>query len=409
MNISRIGLFGFGCVGQGLYDVLHKTKGIKAEIAKICVKNPNKERSIPQHFFTYDKDEILNDPDIDVIVELIDDADAALDIVSTALKNCKAVVSANKKMIAENMEYLFNLQQECGKPLLYEGAVCGSIPIIRNIEEYYDNEFVDSVEGIFNGSTNYILTKIFDENKSFEDALKEAQDNGFAESDPTLDIGGFDPKFKLSILLTHTYGVFVNPKDVLNFGIDHISDFDIQYAREKGYRIKLLAKSKKVGNEVFAIVAPQFVDKSSPLRNIENEYNAVIVKGLFSEYQIFVGKGAGSLPTGSAVLSDISTLIHDYKYEYKKFMQSLELEYSQEALLEVYVSFKNKDLINQEDFESINESFISNGNNYIIGQIRFEKLRESNWLRHEDVNVILTPDSDFQKSPLPQKEAVFQN
>src|SRR5882757_2346983 len=159
----KLGLFGFGCVGQGLYHVLHETKGVKAEIKRICVKTKNKLRPLGEDIFTFNKEEVLSDPEIDVIVELIDDAAAAFDIVKRALQNGKAVVTANKKMLAENLEEIYRLQQQYGKPVLYEGSVCGSIPIIRNLEEYYDNDLIKSVEGIFNGSTNYILTKVFDE------------------------------------------------------------------------------------------------------------------------------------------------------------------------------------------------------------------------------------------------------
>src|SRR6201989_3047829 len=145
----KLGLFGFGCVGQGLYHVLHETQGVKAEIKKVCVKTRNKTRPVPDHFFTFDKNEILNDPDIDIVVELIDDANAAYEIVKTALQNGKAVVTANKKMLAEHLEEIYQLQIKHGKPVLYEGSVCGSIPIIRNLEEYYDNDLLTGIEGIF--------------------------------------------------------------------------------------------------------------------------------------------------------------------------------------------------------------------------------------------------------------------
>src|SRR5689334_3703560 len=227
----KLGLFGFGCVGQGLYHVLHETHGgVQAEIKKICVKNKNKERILPDHFFTFDKQEILNDPEIDVVVELIDDAKAAYAIVKTSLENGKAVVTANKKMLAEHLEEIYNLQQKYNQPVLYEGSVCGSIPIIRNLEEYYDNDLINSIEGIFNGSTNFILTKVFEEKKSYSEALKTAQELGFAESDPSLDVKGFDPKFKLVIAIAHTFGVFLKPEDVINIGIDKISATDLKYA-----------------------------------------------------------------------------------------------------------------------------------------------------------------------------------
>ncbi|MBE7179214.1 MAG: homoserine dehydrogenase, partial [Mucilaginibacter polytrichastri] len=197
-----IGLFGFGVVGQGLVDII-RSKNFKLEIRKIAIKHPEKKRSLPAELFTTDRHEILNDPEINTIVELINDADAAYDLVKEALQKGKNVVSANKKMIAQHLEELVELQHQFGASLLYEGAVCGSIPIIRNLEEYYDNELLYEVSGIFNGSSNYILSKVFNENLPYADALKQAQDLGFAETDPTMDVGGYDPKFKLAIATAH--------------------------------------------------------------------------------------------------------------------------------------------------------------------------------------------------------------
>src|SRR5918993_4275996 len=316
-----LGLFGFGCVGQGLYHVLNKTQGIKAEIKKICVKNRNKTRSLPEGIFTFEKDDVLNDPGIDVVVELIDDADAAFEIVKAALKKGKAVDTANKKMLAEHLEEIYRLQQQYDKPVLYEGSVCGSIPILRNLEEYYDNDLLTGIEGIFNGSTNYILTKVFEERSSYADALRQAQELGFGESDPSLDVKGFDPKFKLVIAIAHTFGVFVQPEQVINIGIDKISDLDLKFARENNYTIKLIARAFKDNGKVYGFVAPQFIENTNPLASVRNEFNAVQVKGAFAETQLFIGKGAGSYPTGSAVLSDISALAYDYAYEYKKHQQ----------------------------------------------------------------------------------------
>src|SRR5574339_825381 len=225
-----LGLFGFGCVGQGLYHVLEESQGIKATIKKICVKDRTKKRPISDEYFTFDKDVILNDLEINVIVEMIDDADAAYSIVKTSLQNGKHVVTANKKMLAEHLEEIYELQQKYQRSVLYEGAVCGSIPILRNLEEYYDNDLIKSIEGIFNGSTNYILTKVFEENKSYAEALKKAQELGFAESDPRLDVQGYEQKYKLVIAIAHTFGVFVTPEDVFNIGIDRISDLDLKFA-----------------------------------------------------------------------------------------------------------------------------------------------------------------------------------
>src|SRR5690606_24780822 len=145
-----------------------------------------------------------------------------------------------------HLEELVHLQEKHNASLLYEGSVCGSIPIIRNLEEYYDNEFLFAVSGIFNGSSNFILSKVFNENQSYEAALKEAQDLGFAETDPTLDVGGFDAKFKVCIAAAHAYGIFVNPDDVLNIGIQNLNDKDLQYAREKNQKIKLVPITQKL-------------------------------------------------------------------------------------------------------------------------------------------------------------------
>src|SRR6185503_14860924 len=177
-----IGLFGFGVVGEGLYKVLQQTPSLKANIKRICIKDERKKRNAPASLFTTKKEELLNDNEINVIVEVIDDADAAFSIVSTALQNGKDVVSASKKMIAEHLPELLGLQQQTGRSFLYEAAACASIPVIRNLEEYYDNDLLHSIKGIVNGSTNYILTKMFEDKLEFKQALLQAQQLGFAES-----------------------------------------------------------------------------------------------------------------------------------------------------------------------------------------------------------------------------------
>lgn len=398
----KLGVFGFGCVGQGLYHVLHETKGVKAEIKKICVKHPGKQRPLPAEFFTYSQDEILLDPEIDVVVELIDDANAAFAIVKASLENGKAVVTANKKMLAEHLEEIYTLQQKHGKPVLYEGSVCGSIPILRNLEEYYDNDLISSIEGIFNGSTNYILTKVFEENKSYTDALVKAQELGFAESDPRLDVQGFDAKYKLVIAIAHTFGIFVKPEDVVNIGIDRISDLDLKFARENNYAIKLVARAFKTGGKIFGFVAPQFIESTHPLASVRNEYNAVQVEGAFAEKQLFIGKGAGSYPTGSAVLSDVSALTYDYVYEYKKLHQAAKLEFSNEVLVEAFVSFEKDVPITIGDFETFKSGYAANGKQYMVGQVALSKLLR--WHQEHGVGIILAPGGSFV--PVGAKETV---
>ncbi len=390
----KLGLFGFGCVGQGLYHVLNETHGsVEAEIKKVCVKNKTKERPVNDDFFTFDKEEILNNPEIDVVVELIDDARAAFEIVKTALLNGKAVITANKKMLAEHLQEIYNLQKQTGLPVLYEGAVCGSIPILRNLEEYYDNDLLNSIEGIFNGSTNYILTKVFEEKKTYADALKKAQELGFAESDPSLDVKGYDPKYKLVIAIAHTFGLFLKPEDIINIGIDKISDQDLKFARDNGYFIKLIARSFRIQNKVYGFVAPQFIEATNPLASVRNEYNAVQVQGAFAEKQLFIGKGAGSYPTGSAVLSDISALSYDYAYEYKKFHQADRFEFSNDLLVDAHVSFDDTIKISIQDFEQFQSGYAASGKQYMVGQVRLSKLRE--WSQQDGVGIILAQGATF--------------
>jgi homoserine dehydrogenase len=306
---------------------------------------------------------------------LINDADAAYEIVTRALKSGKNVVSANKKMIAEHLDELVELQQKHGTSLLYEGSVCGSIPIIRNLEEYYDNELLHSISGIFNGSSNFILSKIANEGLEYAEALKQAQDLGFAEKDPILDVGGYDPKYKLIIAAAHAYGLFVNPEDVLNIGIQNFSNADLQFAQEHQLKIKLVPTAKKLDDKELAMyVIPKLVPKSDFLYNVENEYNAVSVKAAFADQQLFYGKGAGGHPTGSAVLSDVAALRYDYRYEYKKFNHDSKLKLQNNYVIPVYIRYNNEDLISNIHFEFIAEQHKSLDLNYILGGIKISEL-----------------------------------
>lgn len=383
-----IGIFGFGVVGQGLYDII-KTKNLNLEIKKFVIKNADKKRTLPAELFTTDPDAILNDPEINTVVELIDDADAAFEITKHALSSGKNVVSANKKMIATHLEELTEIQQKYGTSLLYEGAVCGSIPIIRNLEEYYDNELLHSVSGIFNGSSNYILSKIFNENQSYAEALKKAQDLGFAETDPILDVGGFDPKFKLTIVASHAYGLFLDPDTILNLGIDKLSDADVRYAKEKNLKIKLIPFAKEINNsEVVLYVLPKFISKDNILYNVENENNGVLVKAAFADEQFFYGKGAGGHPTGSAVLSDITALRYDYRYEYKKHLTEKELKYSTNYELKVYFRYQNDDILDNINFSTISERYYSEDTKYVIGTIELKEIISKRELINADGNFI---------------------
>lgn len=396
----NIGLFGFGVVGEGLYRVLQQTSSLQAQIKKVCIKHPDKKRNAPASLFTTDANELLHDESINVIVELIDDAEAAFSYVTEALKRGKAVVTANKKLVAEHFEELLQLQQRHNTALLYEAACCASIPVIRNLEEYYDNDLLQSLSGIVNGSTNYILTRIFQDGLSFSQALEQAQLEGFAESDPSLDIEGIDAVNKLSILLAHAYGIKAGPASIVHSGIQHIQPHDAIFASEKGYEIKLVAQAvKQEDGAIAAFVLPQFVEKTCQLYNVKNEYNGVVIESGFADKQFFYGKGAGSFPTASAVLSDLSALRYDYKYEYRKLHRALRPSLTDDFLLRVYVSFDGLFHVPHECFEKIEEWSSNEKRCHVIGILKFSTLREQRWWKKPGASLIVCADAFVSEIP----------
>ena len=403
MKQIQIGLFGFGVVGEGIYHVLRSTPALGASIKKICIKHPEKERAAPKELFTTRYDDLLQDADINLIVELIDDADEAYKIVTAAFKQGKSVVSANKKMIAEHLPELIHLQRQHGVSFLYEAAVCGSIPIIRNLEEYFDNDLLQNVSGIVNGSTNFILTQM-SSGKTYAAALQEAQQKGFAESNPALDVEGYDPVNKLTILLCHAYGLQVNPVQLLRCGITRLHASDAAYAQEKGQRIKLVAQAVKLNSgEVAAFVLPQFVPADNQLFAVHNEYNGVIVETKLADKQFFYGKGAGRYPTASAVISDISALRYDYRYEYRKLHSQAQPALANAVYLSVYVSFPEWSHVNKWDFEEVTEFHSTQERQYLRGLIRAERLAGASWFSDPEVSVILQTEGVVEKDSVVQK------
>jgi len=359
MKKTNIGLFGFGVVGEGIYKVLEQKPQLGASIKKVVIKQPNKARNAPDDLFSTQAKDILEDSKIDLVVELIDDADAALGIVIKAMQNGKSIISANKKMIAENLQFLIETAKENNVSFLYEAAVCGSIPIIRNLEEYFNNELITNVTGIINGSTNYILTQMTKKGLDYNTTLKKAQELGFAESNPKLDVEGWDARNKLKIMVLHAFGKLLKDEDITVKGIDSISKFDIAFAKEKGYVIKLIAtcKTNKNGEIEEASVLPTFIPKFHPLRLTNNEFNGVLIGGELTDEQFLYGKGAGRYPTSSAVLSDISSYLFDYKYEYKKKIEEVNEPLS--AQRKFYISFPKEANIDWTCFGTVQETFSS--------------------------------------------------
>ncbi|MEP7280237.1 MAG: homoserine dehydrogenase [Bacteroidota bacterium] len=388
-----IGLFGFGVVGEGLYKVLQQTPSLKATIKKVCIKHQGKKRDAPDDLFTTDKNVLLNDPEINVIVEVINESEPAYEIVSTALINGKEVVSASKKMLAEHLPELLGLQSKTGLSVLYEAAACASIPIIRNLEEYYDNDLLHSIKGIVNGSTNFILTRMFEDKLDFQQALLLAQQLGFAESDPVLDVQGYDAVNKWTLLLAHAYGIVTTPSEIIFNGIQNIQLGDAVVAAEKHFDIKLVAQAKKLQNgKVAGFVLPQFVRHDDPLAFVKNEYNGMVIESSFADRQFFYGKGAGSFPTASAVLSDLSALRYQYKYEYKKLYHHQPNELSNDFHVKAYISFDDLKYIPKERFEWIEEWHADKDRKYLVGVLPFTELKNSNWWKENNTSLILAPE-----------------
>ena len=224
---------------------------------------------------------------------------------------------------------------------------------------------------------------------SFEQALQVAKEKGFAESNPYLDVSGLDAKYKLCITLMHAFGVWIRPDDMLNMGIDRLNEQDFVYANQNQKIIKLLVHGQRNGEQVTGLVIPTFVDLDNPLANVHNEYNGVLLESAFANQQFFGGKGAGSDPTGSAVLSDISALTYGYKYEYKKLHQATQFKQSNQQALEIYVRYQDKGAVQWSDFRSIQQRFESHDYNYVIGSISLEKLHQDVWQNNVGISVIL--------------------
>jgi homoserine dehydrogenase len=369
-----IGLFGFGTVGKGLYELLERISSRHVEIKRICVRDITKPRGVVANF-TDNAEDIFSDPEINFIVELIDDAEASFEIVKRALNSGKRVVSGNKKMLAYHIEELIELQKATGTALLYDASACGSIPVIRNLEEYYDNDLLISVKGILNGSSNFILSKIFNENMSYQEALKLARDLGFVESNPSLDIDGWDSLFKLIIITVHAFGVYVAPEKIFTYGISAMNDADIRFANEKDRRIKLVAHVEKTpDNKLLMCVMPQLISRNKYIYSVEDEFNGVVIKGLFYDKQFMFGRGAGGHPTGSAVLSDITACLYDYKYEYKKRHNSLLPVYDNDIYFRVYFRYSEPFDLEVVRFSEIYESYESKDNKYVVGKLSLRSL-----------------------------------
>ena len=310
MKKLNVGILGLGTVGGGTYDILTKNKeiiekrtGTTIEIVKIL--DLRKRPGVDESLFTDDPDEVLNNPDVDLIVETLGGIQPASSFMLQAMKNGKHVVPANKAAVAATYEELQKAAAENNVRFLFEASVGGGIPVLTAIQNALaGNNFLE-VMGIVNGTTNYILTKMTEEGADYEEVLKDAQAKGFAEADPTADVEGIDVANKLCILIALLFDKYIAPKDIPTTGISKITGADIAAAAEEGCKIKLIAHATLKDGQVVCSVAPEKIPYSHPLVGVSNEFNAVYITGDMVDEVMFYGKGAGALPTGSAIVGDI--------------------------------------------------------------------------------------------------------
>ena len=301
-NKIKIGIIGLGTVGCGVVKVLSKYNDI--EIVKASVKNIDKKRDVQIDNLTTDSYEIARDPEIDILVEVAGGC-AVLDVLIEAIKNKKHIVTANKELLARHGAQLFDLAREYGVVVLYEAAVAGGIPIILPIKTSLAANDFNSVAGILNGTTNYILTKMEEENIPYDVCLSKAQELGYAETDPTGDVEGYDAMYKIAILANIVFKKRIDINKIYREGITKISAQDMNIADELGYKIKLIAQAKQLDCGLDIRVHPMLVSKTNPLSDIKNATNAVMLNGFPVDKVMFVGPGAGEFPTASSVVGDI--------------------------------------------------------------------------------------------------------
>ena len=323
MDTIKVGLLGLGTVGTGVakvlkdnYDSINKKVGKPVELVKILVRDTNKQRDLllPTEILTDNPEDLLGDPEINIIVEVMGGIQPAKDYIIKALENGKHVVTANKDLLAIHGKELFEAAENKHNDLFFEASVAGGIPIIRPLKECLAGNRLEQVMGIINGTTNYILTKMTLEGSDFNAVLKEAQDLGYAEADPSSDIEGYDAARKIAILASVAFGTRVTFSDVYVEGITNITQDDIQYARDLGYVIKLLGIAKSLTDHVEVRVHPAFIPKNHPLASVNDVFNAIFIKSDAIGEAMFFGRGAGELPTASAVVGDIVAAARDIAY-----------------------------------------------------------------------------------------------
>ena len=383
----KAALIGFGTVGEGFYDILKETNYPYLTVENIVVNSRNKKRSLAPEHFSYQVDEVLENPNIDLIIEAITDAEESFRILEKALKSGKNVITASKKMVANYLPQIIELQKETGKNVRYEAAVCGSIPILQNLNSYLSFDPISSIEGVFNGTANFILTQV-ENGQSFEDALSLAQEKGLAEADPSSDIDGFDTRFKLTILNAHAFGNLSKPENTLCFGIRGLKDCDIKFGSENGWKIRLQAFGAASGERY---VLPTFVSFNDFAYSLTGEDNFVEVDTKSAGLQTFKGKGAGASPTGLAVFGDVEQFRKQQYYNYPELKEHTK---NQRATIKLYVRASDKKI--ESLFDHLYAIEKSESAYFITGEIALHKISQ------------LTSAADFV-AKLPEKATVARH
>ena len=329
VRVIKIGLLGLGTVGRGVYRILKNNAdtilqrvGVEIQIKKVLVRDINKDRGfeLDNEILTTNAEEIVNDPEIEIVVEVLGGMEQTLQYVLSALNKGKSVVTANKDMLAAHGRELFDAAKSNNCDLLFEASVAGGIPIIRTLKQSLSANCIEQVFGIINGTTNYMLTKMTKEGSEFDDVLQEAQMKGYAEADPTNDIEGYDAARKIAILASIAFNTRVTFDDVFIEGITKISSCDIAYAKDFGYVIKLLGIAKAGADSIEVRVHPTLIPKDHPLTSVNDAFNAVFVKGDAVGETMFYGQGAGEMPTASAVVADIMDAARDLVHNVPGFI-----------------------------------------------------------------------------------------
>jgi homoserine dehydrogenase len=343
----RIGIFGFGNVARGLHELLQDVPEV--HLARVCVRDASKPRPLPPGLVTTDPSALLGDPDISCIVELVDDADAAFDIASQALLRGKCLVTANTRMLAERLPALLALQRQHQGILLHEGAVCGSIPILRALDDYHGRDALNGIEGVLDAT-------------------------GFAESDPSVDLCGDDSRFKLVLLALHAFGVVLDPRDIACGGIQQLRAEDLDFARQWGLRLRLVGTLRRHDDDLAAFVLPRFVDAAHELYGVRAEHNGVVVDSPACGRQLFAGRGAGGRATGFAVLQDLRRIIAGARAAIPKLGSYPLPHLAPDAQIEIYARRSDGDPLDVVPFATVRRLGSTGPCRYAIGTVALAAL-----------------------------------